>query len=164
MKYSLKTLTKCFFTRHTEQTHTHTGDLNRARIASQSLSARRSLFDARLSLVRSVDRHLVSRLLVVVVGRWFNVKDKNVIKAFARHCQSIYSQQRAANEDDWAHSFPDDKIFRPDWFHNCCRYRCSCGCACCRCRCLVVVSLEIWRGGKRWADVGSASCSSSSAS
>lgn len=24
--------------------------------------------------------------------RWFNVKDKNVIKAFARHCQSIYSQ------------------------------------------------------------------------
>lgn len=37
---------------------------------------------------------------MVVVGRWFNVKDKNVIKAFARHCQSIYSQQRAANEDD----------------------------------------------------------------
>lgn len=101
MKYSLKTLTNVFFTRHTEQTHTHTGDLNRARIASQSLSARRSLFDARLSLVRSVDRHLVSRLLVVVVvGRWFNVKDKNVIKAFTRHCQSIYSQQRAANEDD----------------------------------------------------------------
>lgn len=98
MKYSLETLTKCF-SRVTQNKHTHTGDLNRARIASQSLSARRSLFDARLSLVRSVDRHLVSRLLVVV-GRWFNVKDKNVIKAFARHCQSIYSQQRAANEDD----------------------------------------------------------------
>lgn len=92
------------------------------------------------------------------LSRWFNVKDKNVIKAFARHCQSIYSQQTktTAAAAVAAHSFPDDKIFRPDWFHIVAVTVVAEAAPVCAVTIAVavavavgVVSLQIRRGGKR---------------